>query len=210
MINYITGISDGLLLPTIPCALIALNFFDASWSSFFWFNLAGVGGALAYGLARFLGEKEEIKHNHPDIAQQDLFNDKERLRHVGIDETLIDDMMQQVGQEQARWLEEVKENEMGWEYLDSNRARNAGLQTGAGFLIGTYLIALPFPLLFTQNYQIALYLFASLLTLFLFGCLKGKYIYSKPLPAAVSQLLKGVLVLLILILFFGMTIGWWA
>lgn len=206
LINYITGISDGLLLPLIPCSLLFLS--NATYEAFVWFNIAIFLGAIAYGFARFLGESQEIKHNHPGIAKQELLEDEKRLKQIGIDESLVGEMMQQVGEEQELWLREVKENDMGWEDLDLKRAGRSGVQTGLGFLIGAYLAILPFFLsVFKANF-ILLFVSAELLLMFLFGWLKGKYIYKNPFRYGILQLLKGILLFLCLGIVIFFLAGW--
>jgi VIT1/CCC1 family predicted Fe2+/Mn2+ transporter len=209
IVNYITGISDGMLLPIIPCTLTTLFWGNTSREAFIWFNLATCVGALAYGFARFIGEKEEIKHNHPDITKQELLQDERRLKHIGIDEGIVNDMMKQVEQEQDLWLKEVRENDLGWEHLDLRRAQKSGIQTGCGFLAGAYIVALPF-LLFSLNANtIVPFILTEFGLMFLFGWIKGKYIYNSPLRSAAFQLLKGVLIFLILALLLAISMSWW-
>jgi len=208
-VNYIIGISDGLLLPVIPCGLMLLLLLPNAFSlSFILINIAILVGSLTYGLARFIGEKEEIKHHHPDIARQELLQDESRLKQIGIDESLVNEMMQQAGEEQALWLKEVKENEMGWDRLDTARAGKSGLQTGLGFLMGVYLMILPFFLLFLDANLIFMVILIELILLFLFGWLKGKYIYNDPVRHGILHLSKGILLFVCLGIAVFFLAGW--
>jgi VIT1/CCC1 family predicted Fe2+/Mn2+ transporter len=204
VVNYITGISDGLLLPIIPCALLSLYFGEGLSEIFAWFAITACLGAFVYGFARYSGEKNEIEHNHPSIAKKESQKDAERLRHIGIDETLVNEMMQQVKKEQESWLKEIRENDMDWETLDLKRARRSGLQTGLGFLMGAFLIALPFLLLILNISGLTFFLLTEFLIMGLFGWLKGKYIQKNPFSLAVTQIILGFSVLIVLA-----TAGYW-
>lgn len=208
LINYITGISDGLLLPVVPCALLLLS--GASSEAFLWCNIAAFMGALAYGLARFLGERQEIKHHHPGFAKEELPQDEKLLKHIGIDENLVSDIMEQVGQEQELWLQEIRENDMDWEAYDPKRALKSGLQTGLGFLAGTYIGLLPFLVLYNNISHIVIFLFTELCLLFAFGWLKGRYVYNNPLRYGILQVLLGVLLFLVLGMVICFMPGWFA
>ena len=71
LINVITGISDGLVLPLAAC-IIALPFFTGQS-----LMTAGTGvvlallGALVFGWARYAGEQEEIHHKHPELGLEE-------------------------------------------------------------------------------------------------------------------------------------------
>ena len=200
VVNYIIGISDGLILPLIPCGLISLYFSNESDNDYGLILIALYLtticiGSIVYGLARYLGEKNEIKHNHPDIAKSDFLKDKERLKQIGIDDTLITEMMQQINKEQSDWLKEIKENDMNWDSLDIERAKRSGMQTGLGFLIGACLVALPLFFFSLNKYAWPLFLISEFILMLSFGWLKGKYLHKGALITAAIQLMMGVLVL---------------
>lgn len=198
LINYITGISDGLVLPIIPCLLI-LGYYEGSISqAVVLFSVIACFGGLVYGLARYFGEKNEIEHNHPDIANGEVEKDKVLLKKIGIEEDLITDMMQQVDREQKQWLNEIKENQMTWDSLDLSRAKISGVQTGIGFCAGSCLIATPIFLFFAGHINLLFCFGMEGTFLFLFGWLKGKWIGKTPFKLAVIQFIKGFMVITLL------------
>jgi VIT1/CCC1 family predicted Fe2+/Mn2+ transporter len=202
LVNYSTGISDGLVLPIIPCLLI-LGYYDGSISqAIVLFSVIACFGGLVYGLARYFGEKNEIAHNHPHIANEALGKDKILLKKIGIGEELITGMMRQVEQEQEQWLKEIKENDMTWEALDLSRAKISGVQTGIGFCTGSCLIAIPLFLFFAGHINLLSCLGMEGVFLFLFGWLKGKWIGKAPIKGAISQVIKGFMVIALLTLLF--------
>ncbi len=143
-INFITGLSDGLSLSFAAC-IIAMPFCMANLWLTAW---AGTGvaliGAIAFGMARFLGEKEEISHRHPELALEEADEEIALMQAIGIDPGLTQDMKAQMESERALWLKEIQEHELGWESYDSSRARKSGWQTAAGFLLGGVLVSLLF------------------------------------------------------------------
>lgn len=142
-VNFITGVSDGLVLPFAACTIAYPHGMDT-------YGLIGIGiavtliGGAAYGLARFFGEREEIRHHHPQIALKEAEKEAELMTAIGIDKELTSDMQARMEAERASWLKEVEENEMGWNKYDTGRAVKSGLHTASGFLSGGLFICLPF------------------------------------------------------------------
>jgi VIT1/CCC1 family predicted Fe2+/Mn2+ transporter len=208
LINFATGISDGLILPFVSCIIASAHFVHKPW------KLSGTGivialaGALVFGLARFFGEREEIKHNHPQMAVDEEKKEMELMSAIGIDKELTLDMQVQMEQERALWLKEVQENDMGWEQYDNKRAIRSGLQTGLGFLTGGILVCLPFA--FVQDGMMSLVIpsIFYLALLFAFGWIKGKLIQTNPLRLALYKSCKGfiILALAFAILYFSVSL----
>lgn len=144
VVNFITGLSDGLLLPFAACIIACPFFIQNLWLAV----LAGIAvaliGAVAFGMARFLGEKEEIHHHHPELAHAEAEEEIALMDAIGIDPQLTQDMKAKMEAERALWLKEVQEHELGWESYDPSRARKSGLQTAGGFLLGGILVSVLF------------------------------------------------------------------
>lgn len=201
LINFTTGISDGLILPFASCILAYPYFIEIQW------KLPGVGimvalaGALVFGLARFFGEQEEIKHNHPQMAADEAMKETALMNAIGIDKDLTLEMQTQMEEERALWLKEIQENNMGWEQYDNKRAIRSGIQTGLGFLTGGILVCLPFA--FIQDEVMSLIIASTfyLVLLFVFGWIKGKLIYTSPLRSALYKSAKGFVILILVFVF---------
>lgn len=141
-VNFITGTSDGLLLPAAAC-IIALPLRSGIAVIPFYAGLGiSVAGAVVFGLARYFGEKEEISHHHPGLAAEEAAKELALLEAIGIAPELIDDMKPEMEAERMQWLREIKEHEMGWEEPDGKRARQSGIHTGLGFLAGGLWVSL--------------------------------------------------------------------
>jgi VIT1/CCC1 family predicted Fe2+/Mn2+ transporter len=199
LVNYITGLTDGLLVPLFPCGLVYLYFGKDAAIVLLLFFIIFCIGAFIYGLARYWGEQNEIRHNHPDIAGSELQKDAHKLRQIGISENVVSEMIVQVEKEQNNWLAEIQQNEMDWHNLDYSRARKSGIQTGFGFFAGACLMALPFSILFIQShYKFICFAVIESGLMFSFGWLKGNYIHKNPLSLAMKQMLLCVAIIALL------------
>jgi VIT1/CCC1 family predicted Fe2+/Mn2+ transporter len=207
LINFTTGISDGLILPFVSCIIASVHFIHTPWKLFGIGFVIALAGALVFGLARFFGEREEIKHNHPQMAAAEAKKEAELMSAIGIDKELTLDMQMQMEQERALWLKEVQENDMGWEQYDSKRAIRSGLQTGLGFLAGGILVCLPFAFIQGEIMSFIIPCIFYLVLLFAFGWLKGKLIHTNPLKSALVKSSKGFIVLILgfVILYFSVS-----
>jgi VIT1/CCC1 family predicted Fe2+/Mn2+ transporter len=157
-------------------------------------------GGFAYGAARFFGEREEIKHNHPQLAFHEAEKEAELMNAIGIDTELTSDMQAQMEQERKMWLNEVEDNEMGWEHYDESRALKSGVQTAFGFFIGGLTVCLPFCF---SNSDLLYLIFPCvyyLVLLFLFGWIKGKILGIKPLRTALQLASRGFILLVFAII----------
>jgi VIT1/CCC1 family predicted Fe2+/Mn2+ transporter len=195
LINFTAGISDGLILPFASCIIASAHFIHAPWKLFGIGFVIALAGALVFGLARFFGEREEIKHNHPQMAAAEAEKETELMNAIGIDKELTLDMQVQMEQERALWLKEVRENDMGWEQYDNKRAIRSGLQTGLGFLAGGILVCLPFAVIQDEIMSLIIPCVFYLTLLFAFGWIKGKLTNTNPLRSALYKSSKGFVIL---------------
>lgn len=203
-INFTTGIFDGLTLPFLAC-MVASPYMASTPASLIPVGLCvSLIGAIAYGLARYFGEREEIKHNHPEMATGEAEQEIALMNAIGIDKKLTLDMQAKMEEERALWLSEVKEYGMGWEQYDAARARESGLHTAAGFFAGGLAVTTGFyfvtpdwsSLVFPCYVYFGLYLFSA--------WLKGYCISTKPMRYALMKGPKSLitLVLALVVTFF--------
>jgi VIT1/CCC1 family predicted Fe2+/Mn2+ transporter len=195
IINFITGLSDGLILPW-AASFIALSLFkDESW------KVSGIGiavsmaGALAFGLARFYGEKEEIRHHHPQLAAPEAEKEAALMQAIDIDPELSRNMLAQMEEEKELWLKEIRENHIGWENYDPRRAAGSGLQTALGFLAGGLLVCLAFSLLVIRMHSPWLALLVGPGICFSLGWYRGRLSGYSPLRNGLLQLMAAMVVI---------------
>lgn len=197
LINFITGISDGLVLPLAAC-MIALPFFGGRP-----LMIAATGvvlallGASVFGWARYKGEEEEIHHKHPELGLEEAERELALLKNIGIDDALTESMKVEMEQERALWLKEIRENELGWEQHDKKRACRSAIDTAAGFFTGGILVALPFAVVSQDLLSLLIPLVWALLCMVLQGWLKGRITGRNPAGAAMLSGLRGVAIMII-------------
>lgn len=208
LVNFLTGISDGLVLPFIAC-IIAYPFFREPGLLFFTGFIVAFTGAVVFGLARYFGEREEIHHHHPQLAHEDAEREEALMRHIGIADELTEDMKNQMAAERSLWLQEVQENEMGWERQDKKRALTGAVHTGAGFLLGGILACAPVYILLIQEALYYLPVMIMLLLLLAFDVLKARVTGQKARRVMLQGFLKSAaaIVAAMFLAFFILTVN---
>jgi|GEM_PF-2005937 len=195
-VNFVTGISDGLLLPLAAC-IVAFPFVTATP---YLCALAGIclalPGACVFGLARFLGEQEEIHHHHPGLAATEAITESRRMEAIGIDRELTAEMQARMHAERMQWLREMQEHGMGWDKPDKARAGRAALHTAAGFMAGGVLVSLPFFYIQPSLRSVPAVLLAALALCSASGWCKGLVTGRKPYAVALLQLAWGLVIAL--------------
>ncbi len=196
-IDFITGISDGLILPLAAC-IIALPFADerplAPVAAGLTFALIG---ACAFAWALYAGEREEIGHKHPELGRAEAEKELALLQKIGIDEGLTAGMKAEMARERELWLREVQEHQLGWEQADSTRAWRGALHTALGFLTGGILVSAPF--LYFQSFAVSLAapLCWALCCLWVTGWSKGKLTGRPGRLTALISAARGLIMMLV-------------
>jgi len=207
MINFLTGVSDGILLPFWLCVVIFTVFPNKISVILFIGLVISFIGAIIFGLARSLGENDEIRHHHPLLSRIEREKEQNLLQHIGIEESLRLDMKAKIDAEKSLWLKEIKENNLGWEKENPDRAALAGLQTGMGFFVGACLILIPVYILVVAVllildpqpavFSVVLLFLWPLLCLFIFNSYKSKYIGLSFWKGGLKGIRNGALALLL-------------
>jgi len=143
IVNYFTGIGDGLILPFISGTMVFLLTSNGILSLVI-LAITALLGAVAFGLARYFGEIAEIEHHHPVLSESDARKEQEMMDYVGIDKSLVASINEDMAREKEDWLKEMKENELNWAQISKIRARKGGWQTGLGYFLGAILAAVAF------------------------------------------------------------------
>jgi len=189
LVNFITGMSDGMLMPYGIC-LVLMPLFAVSFSHILLVaSIVLILGALVFGWARYSGEKTEIEHHHPQLASEEAAKEKELMLAIGIDRILTDDMQSQMEEERNLWLREVLENEMGWERKDNFRALKSALETASGFFIGGAFIFIALFISLHVWRQPFWFIVLALLLVVVFGMFKGFLVGKSVLTITSIQLL---------------------
>ncbi len=191
-VNFLTGISDGLILPLMVCIIAGvLSAADSRYIAWIGTGVS-LAGALVYSFARFRAEQEEIRHNHPACSESERKQETALLTHIGIPQEIVKEIEKEVQKEKNTWLKEIKENNMGWESPERIRALRGAVHTGAGFLLGGLLVSLPFWVDTTVNH-LFLSVSVSFFCLVLTGIVTVSITGKKLLPTIMHQVVRGLL-----------------
>lgn len=196
IINFITGSSDGLKLPLAACIILIALFPGQPLHLVLGAGiLVALAGAVVFGLARFLGEREEISHRHPDLAAAEEAKEEAMMAAIDIDPGLTKSMMAGMAQEKQLWLKEIRENNMGWEDYDPGRAGRSGLHTALGFFCGGCIHCCLFLYLYGVAQLPVMAGISSAIVFFAFGAVKARILQRNVLREGIRQLATGVIMI---------------
>ncbi len=199
-IDYTIGSIDGILWSFVSFSIV--YFFIGINQNFaiILSIIATVVLSIIFGITRFLGEQQEIDHQHPHYSLKDQEKENQLLAHIGIDEKIRLEMKGKISQEKELWLSEIKENQLEWEIKSKKRAWNSGLRTTIGFFISGIVFLGP---LFSFSIELSflnpfIYWFFS--CLFFAGGIKSKYIGKSFFMGGVKAMIYGLMMMVSLFL----------
>jgi len=191
--DIVIGMSDGL---TVPFALAAgLSGTVSSTSIVVIAGIAEIAaGCIAMGLGGYLAASTDREHylNEFEREHQEIIEvpDREKgevaevLRHWGIPENSIKPAVDAISQDPDKWIDFMMKHELRLEEPDPKRARNSSITIGLSYVVGGLIPLSPY--IFIHQAKIALYVsvVVTLIALFIFGYVKGKFIGSNPFKSA--------------------------
>ncbi|WP_416825593.1 VIT1/CCC1 transporter family protein [Ectobacillus polymachus] len=198
--DVVIGMADGL---TVPFALAAG--LSGSVSNPSLVVIAGVAeiaaGSIAMGLGGYLAARTDEEHYASELARErkeivELPN-REReevadiLREWHLPEPTVKEAVDAISQDDEKWVDFMMKYELGLEKPEPKRARNSSLTIGLSYIVGGFVPLLPY--MFIQQSQSALIVsvIMTLIALFIFGFVKGRYTGSKPIKSAWQTTLVG-------------------
>lgn len=188
-VNFLTGISDGLSLSFAASVIACALFINTPGYVIATGLTVTMIGALAFGWARYAAELAEINHNHPGLSGKEKTKDQALLQHIGIEAKVRESIAIATEKEKQQWLQEIRGNNMDWEYPDKKRAARGGWQLGLGFMAGGILTALPFYVVNTQRISLLLPVLVFLLALGITAFVQAGYTgksYSRTIAAKLA------------------------
>lgn len=198
--DIVLGMADGL---TVPFALAA------GLSGAFPHNdvivTAGlaeiVAGSIAMGLGGYLAARSEFEHYQNELhreereiiekPEQEKLEVREVFRDYGLSETDITPIINSLQERPVDWVNFMMRFELGLETPDPGRANISAITIAGSYIAGGLIPLIPY-LCFKDTLQ-ALICSAifTLLALFIFGYVKGKYTGTTPLRSALQTMLVG-------------------
>jgi len=200
--DMVIGLSDGL---TVPFALAAG--LSGAVDSTTIIIIAGVAeiaaGSIAMGFGGYSAGKAETDHHHGEqrqehyeahqLRQKELDKTKAFFAGIGLSETLQEQAAEEVAKDKDKWAAFMMHHEDTPGGTGPGRARRSALNIGISYAIGGLVPLSPY--FFTDTPFVALKYSCviTLLSLFVFGWLRGKITGISPFWAAVRATVIGAM-----------------
>ncbi len=198
--DIVIGMSDGL---TVPFALAAgLSGAVDSTGLIITAGLAEVAaGAIAMGLGGYLAARTDAEHFAGERSREEREThelpevEAAEVAHVfrayGLPEETVAAVVGAIRSDRQRWVDFMIKFELGMIEPDASRARNSALTIALSYVAGGLVPLAPYFLL--QSVQAALLgsISVTLLALFVFGFIKGRFTSNRPVRSAWQTVLVG-------------------
>jgi VIT1/CCC1 family predicted Fe2+/Mn2+ transporter len=200
--DIVIGMSDGL---TVPFALAAgLTGAVAASSIIVTAGLAEIAaGAIAMGLGGYLAAKSDAEHYASERKREGRevreIPDEEReevaqvFRGYGLTAEQIKPVVEALSNRPQAWIDFMMRFELGLEEPQPERARNSALTIAGAYVAGGLIPLAPYMLVSTPRSALFFSIGFTLMALFIFGFVKGKFTTARPLRSALQTALIGAI-----------------
>ena len=198
--DLVIGMSDGL---TVPFALAAgLSGAVDSTGLIITAGLAEVAaGAIAMGLGGYLAARTDAEHfagertreeretrELPEIEAAEV---AQVFRGYGLPEETVTAVVGAISSDRKRWVDFMIKFELGMTEPDPSRARNSALTIALAYIAGGLVPLSPYFFLRSVHAALIGSVLVTLLALFVFGFIKGRFTTNRPVRSAWQTVLVG-------------------
>lgn len=198
--DVVIGVSDGL---TVPFALAAgLSGTSLANNLIVTAGLAEVAaGSIAMGLGGFLAARSDAEHfaseklrerreveNVPDLEEREV---AEIFEGYGLNTYQIEPILDAFRENPDAWVDFMMRFELGLEEPDPRRAFSSAFTIASAYIIGGLIPLSPYMLLPTTRAALLASISVTLLALFAFGFVKGRFTGTRPIRSAFQTTLIG-------------------
>lgn len=198
--DIVIGMSDGL---TVPFALAAgISGAVAATNIVVTAGLAEIAaGAISMGLGGYLAARTDREHYETERQREEdetyQMPDAEReevtqiLREYGLSDAELQPVVNALSDNRKKWVDFMMRFELGLEAPDPKRATHSALTIALSYIAGGFVPLSPYILI--PNIQTALLvsIVVTLLALFVFGFVKGRFTGIHPFRSALQTILVG-------------------
>lgn len=198
--DIVLGMSDGLTVPFALAAGLSGAVEDARI-----IVTAGmaeiVAGAIAMGLGGYLAARVDVEHYAAERQREERetveMPDEEAaevaqiFRAYGLEETNVDALVDTLRADRRRWVDFMMRFELGLEEPDPRRARTSAWTIAISYMAGGLVPLAPYMVLGSVQAGLNGSILLTLITLFIFGYIKGRYTTARPLRSAFQTMLVG-------------------
>lgn len=204
--DIVIGMSDGL---TVPFALAAgltggLHGTQNPTAIIVTAGLAEIAaGSIAMGLGGYLAAKSDAEHyakerererrEVDEIPHEEMREVAEVFQEYGLSMEETWPIVQALRKQPKKWIDFMMRFELGLEKPDPKRALTSAITIGGAYAAGGFVPLAPY--MFTTNTSTALLvsIMVTLVTLFIFGFIKGRFTGTRPMRSALQTALIGSL-----------------
>lgn len=198
--DIVIGMSDGL---TVPFALAAgISGAVAANNLVITAGLAEIAaGSIAMGLGGYLAAKSDAEHYQSEKSREYAEVEKkprfevEEVREVFSAYGLTDEQIQPITdafkQNPQNWVEFMMRFELGLEEPNPKRAVQSAITIAVSYIVGGLIPLAPYIFIAQTNEALKVSVIVTLLALFVFGFVKGKFTGACPVKSAIQTALIG-------------------
>jgi VIT1/CCC1 family predicted Fe2+/Mn2+ transporter len=200
--DIVIGMSDGL---TVPFALAAgLSGAVDSTTIIVTAGLAEIAaGCIAMGLGGYLAAKSDAEHyaseqrrEHKEvleIPEEEMEEVAQVFRGYGLTREQVAPVVHALSERPKAWVDFMMRFELGLEEPKPERARISALTIGASYMAGGLIPLGPYFFISNAHRALLFSVTVTLVALFAFGYIKGRFTTAKPLRSALETALVGSL-----------------
>lgn len=198
--DIVIGMSDGL---TVPFALAAgLSGAVDSTHVVITAGLAEIAaGSIAMGLGGYLAARTDAEHYAAELAREkretiDIPEEETRevsdlLEEYGLSHDASVQAAHALRKDRKRWVDFMMRFELGLEKPDPTRGRTSALTIALSYIAGGLVPLAPYFFLHPTGTALIASIVVTLLALFVFGYVKGRFTVKRPLRSALQTLVVG-------------------
>jgi predicted membrane protein (TIGR00267 family) len=198
--DIVIGMADGL---TVPFALAAG--LSGSLSNTSLVVVAGLAeiaaGSIAMGLGGYLAARTDREHYLAELERErrevEVVPEREKeevadvLRSWSLPEHVIEEAVEAISRDKDVWIDFMMKHELGLEEPDPNRARNSSLTIGLSYIAGGIVPLFPYVVWSEPWTALSVSVIVTLLALFVFGFVKGRFTGVSGWKSALQTVLVG-------------------
>jgi len=198
--DIVIGMSDGLTVPFALAAGLSGSISNASLVV-----VAGVAeiaaGSIAMGLGGYLAARTDEEHYASELERERReiveLPDREKeevaeiLREWNLPESAIDEAVTAMSKDPEKWVDFMMKYELGLEKPEPKRALTSSATIGISYIVGGLIPLFPYMIIPNANSALLLSVILTLIALFIFGFIKGRFTGSKPFTGAFQTTLVG-------------------
>ncbi len=198
--DIVIGMSDGL---TVPFALAAgLSGAVSSTNIIVTAGLAEiVAGSIAMGLGGYLAARSDAEHYASERLREQLeIKEKSEAEKAEVMEVFTSygltaeesaPIVEALSKRPEAWTDFMMRFELGLEEPDPKRALTSAITIALSYIVGGLIPLSPYILLHVAQLALQVSVVATLLALFIFGYIKGRFTGTKPIRSAIQTALIG-------------------